>query len=408
MRVLIISLDQSILDPASEARSRMLEYAALADGLYVFVFAKRGSTRGSSRADLHADQNLFIYRFSASTVGWIKALFFGRRLVREKQIDVVSSQDPFETGLLGYLIVKLMHFHTIKYESASTVGLNVQLHGDFYGNPYWRIEQLLNRLRWHLGLFVMRRAGSIRVVSERIKQSLEARIKNQELRIIKAPIYTDIEFFRTAKPIFNLKEKYPQFNFIIITVANLVPVKNLEFLINAMKKLHEILTNAGLVIVGDGPLHKKLKAKSYKLQANNYIIFEGTQKGLVSYYKGADCLALVSKYEGWGRVVVEAVASGLPIVMSDVGLAGELIRDEESGLVVLKRNFDQWKFRFDQNAEDDLVRALSQVYFNENLRKKLIAGATNALQQLPLKQETLELIKKSWELATRKSNGIHD
>lgn len=401
MRILILSLDRTILDQTSEAFRRMQEYAGLVESLHVFVFTNTPSDsppfQGGERGglDLRADQKLLLYSFEASVLGWIRALLAGRKLVKEKQIDVVSVQEPFEIGLLGFLISKFSQSHGTNHGTVKGAGLNVQLHGDFYGNPYWRGERLFNRLRWHFGLFVLHRANSIRVVSERIKQSLISNLRFQilDLKIIKVPIYTDIEYFRNAQPIFSLKQKYPQFNFIILTVANLVPVKNLEFLIRAMKKLHEILPQAGLIIVGDGPLKKKLNAKRYTLNASDYIIFEGAQKDLVPYYKGADCFVLVSKYEGWGRAVVEVAASGLPIVMTDVGLAGEIIKNEETGLIFCST------FRFDQKAEEEFVRALSQIYFNQNLRAKLTSGAEAALQNLPTKQATLEAIKQSWEMA---------
>lgn len=394
MRVLILSLDGTILDQSSDAFRRMQEYTELVEELYIFVFSRSRFTQ--IMAQNGADK-LHLYSFDVNIFGWFKALLAGRKLVKEKQIDVVSAQEPFEIGLLGFLISKFswshgtnhgtMRFHGPNHGTVKRPGLNVQLHGDFYGNPYWRSERLLNRARWHLGLYILKKADSIRVVSERIRNALNSKFLILNSKIIKAPIYTDIEFFRNAQPSFSLKEKYPQFNFIILTVANLVPVKNLEFLIRTMKKLHEILPNAGLIIIGNGPLRKKLelRIKNYGLQ--NQIILVGQQKDLVSYYKGADCFVLVSKYEGWGRAVVEAAASGLPIVMTDVGLAGEVIKNEESGIVL--SGFD----------EEESVRALSQIYFNQNLRVKLITGAQTALQKLPVKQATLEAIKQSWEMA---------
>lgn len=387
MRVLLISLDGAVTDTTSDSFKRIKEYATLVDELHVFVFYKnRESTRMIDNESRINANNLYIYKFSASIFGLLKALFFGRRLVREKHIDVVGSQDPFETGLLGFLITKFAQSHSPDRGTVKA-GLNVQLHGDFYGNPYWLAERLLNHLRWHLGIFVLRKAQSIRVVSERIKTSLNSLFLIPNSKIINVPIWTDVDYFKNAKPNFDLKTRYSQFNFIILAVANLVSVKNLEFLIKAMKKLHEILPRAGLIIVGDGKLRKSLQLTAYGLQLRDFVIFEGSQTDLVSYYKGSDCFALVSKYEGWGRAVVEAAASGLPVVMTDVGLAGEIIKNEESGVIL--KDFNQ----------DDLVRALSQIYFNQNLREKLIAGAQTTIQKLPTKQATLEAIKQSWEMA---------
>ena len=60
-----------------------------------------------------------------------------------------------------------------------------------------------------------------------------------------------------------------------------------------------------------------------------------------SYYKTADLFLLTSNYEGYGMAVVEAMAAGCPVIMTDVGLAGEVLIDKKDGLVVrseIKKN----------------------------------------------------------------------
>ena len=88
-------------------------------------------------------------------------------------------------------------------------------------------------------------------------------------------------------------------------------------------------------------------------------------------------------------VAVEAMNYGLPIIMTDVGCAGELVENEKSGLVVLVG--DQGKL------EEAMVRLIS----DENLRKNLTESALSAVKNLPSKEEIMALYKQSWEKAMK-------
>jgi len=98
---------------------------------------------------------------------------------------------------------------------------------------------------------------------------------------------------------------------------------------------------------------------------------------------------LTSNYEGWGIVVVEAAAYGLPIIMTDVGCAGELIKNGESGIIIPV--VDQ------KELEKEMIRLVDDT----ELREKLGRGAKQAIKKLPTKEETLKLYKKSWEKAVK-------
>ena len=110
--------------------------------------------------------------------------------------------------------------------------------------------------------------------------------------------------------------------------------KNFSMPIEMMRDFVKICPQAVLVLVGDGPDREnyKLQATNYKLEKN--VIIEPWRDDLPSFYKSFDLFLLPSNYEGWGRTVVEAMASGLPIIMTDVGLAGEIVIDGENGMVV--------------------------------------------------------------------------
>jgi glycosyltransferase involved in cell wall biosynthesis len=108
-----------------------------------------------------------------------------------------------------------------------------------------------------------------------------------------------------------------------------------------------------------------------------------------AWYKIADAYVLSSNYEGWALVIIEAASCGLPIIMTDVGCAGEVIKDRESGLVLPLNN------------EEKLTEAMSMIIEDKELREKIGENARLISLTLPTKAETLILYKKSWELASK-------
>jgi glycosyltransferase involved in cell wall biosynthesis len=127
----------------------------------------------------------------------------------------------------------------------------------------------------------------------------------------------------------------------------------------------------------------ELQIKGYGLKDN--VIIEGWTNDLSSYYKTADMFIITSNYEGYGMTAVEAMAGGCPVIMTDVGLAGEVLIDSENGLVTPVG---------DKKA---LVEALNKLINNEDLRSKLSQNALEAVSHLQTKQQYLEAYKKDWE-----------
>ena len=103
-----------------------------------------------------------------------------------------------------------------------------------------------------------------------------------------------------------------------------------------------------------------------------------------------DCFVLTSDYEGWGMVIIEAATAGLPIIMTDVGCAGELIVDGESGLVVPPQDVPA------------LTTAMRQVLTDPALRERLSIGSLHSLKQLPSFEQLLKEYRQNWELALTK------
>ena len=111
-----------------------------------------------------------------------------------------------------------------------------------------------------------------------------------------------------------------------VSVGRLVSIKGMDRLIRAWREVVDRDENARLAIVGDGPERSALAALSESLGLSKHIHFTGWSEPL-PYLREAGSFVLLSRNEGMGRAVVEAMAAGLPCVVADICGLRELVDD---------------------------------------------------------------------------------
>ncbi len=317
MNVISISTDRNIWQEKSAVRARMVEYGQLFDSLHIIVFSQK--KQGFKPTQL--SDNVWAYPTNSFS-RWLyisDSISIGKKLITThyplpNTNLIVTSQDPFETGFCAWILSRLIGSK-----------LNIQIHTDFL-SPYFVKGNFLNRIRVFLASFLLPKADGIRVVSDRIKSSLQA--KNYKLKTspVILPIFVDALSIESAPVTLDLKKKYSQFSHIILMATRFAKEKNIPLAIKAFALVLESVPRAGLIIVGSGPEwdHLRLKVKTYKLSEN--VIFEpwiGFET-LISYYKTTDLLLNTSFYEGYGLTFTEAAVCNTPIVSTDVGIASEV------------------------------------------------------------------------------------
>jgi len=123
----------------------------------------------------------------------------------------------------------------------------------------------------------------------------------------------------------------------IVSIARLVPVKGISYLIRAIADLKD----ASLVIIGDGPHRERLELLSRRLELCDRVFFNGwvsDRSEIWNHLNQATVFVLPSLSEGRPRVLVEAMACGLPVVATDVGGVPEIVVDGVNGLLVPPRD----------------------------------------------------------------------
>ncbi len=147
----------------------------------------------------------------------------------------------------------------------------------------------------------------------------------------------DLNRFRNGSPTF-LREKYkvkPSTK-IILFVGRLGKEKSITYLLDAYKEILRKIPDSIFMIVGNGTEEKALKDYAADLGLTKNVLFTGGVlfKDMPSIYRGADIFVFASKTETQGVVVLEAMASGVPVVTVKDDAYGEIFKEGKGGVMV--------------------------------------------------------------------------
>lgn len=308
IKVLSIGTDRKLFESESSVLSRNLQYASKMEELHIIVF----TLKNQNLKDFQQG-NLFIYSTnSSSKVTYISdAKRLGRKIITEKSLQknnsVITAQDPFECGIVGKFLSE-----TFK------LPLQIQVHTDFL-SPYFK-NSLLNRFRVFISKFILPSADSLRVVSSVIADSVRQKYPNLKADINILPIWVDVRKIesRSATPIDDYMSKKN-----IVMASRLTKEKRFDIALKSFKKVVEKDNEVRLTICGQGPEENNINEliKKLGLEANVRIRGWSDPDNLIDHYKMSDVFLLTSEFEGYGMTLIEAGASGCPIVTTKVGLA---------------------------------------------------------------------------------------
>jgi glycosyltransferase involved in cell wall biosynthesis len=315
MKILIIGSDRLLFKEGSAVEKRIKTYASFLERLDIIVFTGRG----------YAPQNLSSSVFIYPTNGFcrllslFRAFRIGGKLSRP---DIVSAQDPFEAGLVAWLIARK---HKTKIE--------LQFHTDPFA-PYFLKNSFLNFFRVIIMRFLIPRADHFRVVSRGIAEALVIRgAPKEKITILPIFVAPPEEKKNEVEP-----TSLPAFSHTTLMVSRLSKEKNISLAIHAFKKALEENSAAGLIILGDGPERKNLEKLADMLGIKEKVFFAGWRENLYPFYKKANLYLLTSDYEGFGRTFIEAAHMKVPILSTSVGIAKEvgarIVRPDELSSVL--------------------------------------------------------------------------
>jgi glycosyltransferase involved in cell wall biosynthesis len=180
---------------------------------------------------------------------------------------------------------------------------------------------------------------------------------------------------------------------VAICVARFDPVKGVDVLIEAWAKVVSMHPRGTLLLAGDGPLHESLDEQARRLGVADAIRFLGYRSDVESLLHAADICVVPSRSEGLSLAAIEAMATGLPVVASQVGGIPEVVEDGRTGILVEAEN------------PAALAGAITRVLGDTTLRTRLAASARGAAQAYDIEAYCTRLVSLYQRLASHPTSS---
>ena len=170
---------------------------------------------------------------------------------------------------------------------------------------------------------------------------------------------------------------------VVLCVSRLVPIKNVALFVDAMAVVHRARPDARAIIAGDGPLEHALKQRAAVLGLGDVIRFAGyvDQRDLPQWYRAADVFVLSSDFDNSPNVVLEAMATGLPVVATNVGGVADFVDLPQGGALVPKGDAASMATEILALLDDDRRRREAGA-FNRQRATTMFSWRTSAEQLL--------------------------
>jgi 1,2-diacylglycerol 3-alpha-glucosyltransferase len=332
-------MDSTLLNSSAggpgDSRQRHVKYAMTLRRKYpdgkITIMLQAPASWSSKPIEL--DDGLLIYPVPSG-----RRLFLGnalaavKRVIKRDSFDLVSTQTPFDDGLLGIWLMRRFG-----------IPLNVQMRSSFLDLDCWMRERPFTYRTFNVvGKWVAGRAATIRVVSQGEKTRLSQIFPNFNGKLFALHPLVDAANF--LAPIDEQKRdavhaKLDAAGFskrrLVLFVGRLAVQKNLPTLLHAFSRVKVKIQDAVLVIAGDGPMRRQLQELGVQLGIGADILWLGSMPlgSLRAWYERATCTALPSFHEGLPKVVIESFLMTTPAVASPFVSAPELVLDGETGFI---------------------------------------------------------------------------
>lgn len=293
-----------------------------------------------------------IKRFRSFRIG-SKAIFPSLipRLLFSKSPKIIHTyvMGFYSTFVVGYL----RKFKNFKFVLFSDFNEEAPFPKNFFKKMFWNLYVKIPS----------KSADVITVFTKSQKKYVSSKLDNFPLeRIRVVPSGVDYGAFQTKKTKKELRKKLnlPQNKFIIITVGHIGRKRNYELLLeilNELKIKDFLFVHIGGI--GDEEYYRELKNIVKKFKLEKKVLFLGLKPlgEIIDYYNSSDMFIMTSYDESFGIPIIEAMAAGLPVLTTNLGVAKDAIKDKENGFILRNKK--------------EASEIVERLYKDVKLRKKI-------------------------------------
>ena len=282
-----------------------------------------------------------IYVISKNKGFDLKFIYGLRKILTDEAIDIVNAH----------------HFGPLLYSFLATRWSKIKL--VYTEHSRWQLEKL-NSMERALNRFMLWRANAVVAISKQIQDYYLGvlLLRRKKVHLITNGI--DLALFREIGNR-DLRQRLGigEDEKVIGTVANLRPEKNHKLLISAFCSVCRVLKDVRLLLVGLDCMEGEVQEFAAQSSASDRILFLGWRNDIPEVLRILDIFCLPSEYEGLPLTILEAMASGVPVIGSDVLGINEVIIDNANGLL------------FPKNDQKRLGELIVMLLRDEELRGRL-------------------------------------
>jgi glycosyltransferase involved in cell wall biosynthesis len=252
---------------------------------------------------IHAEKRL-------TKLAYIKHIAVLKKIIKHFQPDILHAHYATSYGLVGALsgfhpfVISSWGTDVMKFPQKNIVARSILKHNF--------------------------KSADLLCATSHVIESYIHEVINKPVKVI--PFGVNIDDFKPR----HVKSLFAPEHFVIGSVKPLEPLYNIDVLIKAFRALSLRFDHIRLLIIGSGTEENSLKKLCGDLEIQDKVIFTGRVPfhEVSNYFNMINALANLSEYESFGVSVIEAMACGLPVVVSDVGGLSEVVSDDSVGLKV--------------------------------------------------------------------------
>jgi glycosyltransferase involved in cell wall biosynthesis len=307
-------------------------------------------------------ENFHIHRISVPNFPQIKTISFWLKstlIINEISPDIVHAQG-IGVGVVGLFVKNISRKPYVVWCQGS----------DVYTS--WKFKKLITKLVLY---------NSAALISLTLDMSKEIR-RLYDIDSYIIPNGIELKKIKRTSEASNIQSKK---GFIVLFVGTLRPIKGVKYLIESMKIIIQSNTEVKLYILGDGEEREKLELLCKQLELSSAIYFKGkvSNAEAIDYMRSADILVLPSLSEGFPLVLLEAMASGLPVVSTRIRGIPEIVVENENGFLVEPAN------------TEELAQKILLLLNDKNIRNKIMLN------------NIMKAEDYSWDLVVKKLEEVY-